>query len=250
MQDKNDLPKKVKLFIREYLVDLNGKQAAIRTGYSPKTAEVQASQLLSNPKVQAEVARLLEERHARLSIDADALLRRIETVLTVDARELTGHHIGACRYCWGLDHEYQWKTPREYREAVKLAEKKKQPEPIDMGGFSYRITNKPNQDCPECAGLGVPYVHVADTRDLSPEAQILYEGVEQTKDGLKILTASKEKALAILAKHKGLMVDKHEVTGKDGKPIEHSLVARVIIVPQKAESEKTVAQIPKGEAGP
>lgn len=39
-------------FVEEYLVDLNGKQAAIRAGYSRKTAELQASRLLRCPKVQ------------------------------------------------------------------------------------------------------------------------------------------------------------------------------------------------------
>ena len=38
-------------FVEEYLIDLNGKQAAIRAGYSPGTAEVQASRLLRNAKV-------------------------------------------------------------------------------------------------------------------------------------------------------------------------------------------------------
>jgi phage terminase small subunit len=45
-------PKQIR-FCEEYLIDLNAKQAAIRVGYSPKTAEVQASRLLSNAKVSA-----------------------------------------------------------------------------------------------------------------------------------------------------------------------------------------------------
>lgn len=45
------LTDKQEMFCREYLVDLNGKQAAIRCGYSEKTAENQASRLLSNVKV-------------------------------------------------------------------------------------------------------------------------------------------------------------------------------------------------------
>ena len=40
---KGALPPQQASFAREYLVDLNGKQAAIRAGYSPKTAEMQAS---------------------------------------------------------------------------------------------------------------------------------------------------------------------------------------------------------------
>ena len=38
-------------FVAEYLVDLNGTQAAIRVGYSAKTAKVQASRLLTNAAV-------------------------------------------------------------------------------------------------------------------------------------------------------------------------------------------------------
>ena len=42
-------------FVAEYLIDLNGKQSAIRAGYSKKTAEVQASRLLRNVKVAAAI---------------------------------------------------------------------------------------------------------------------------------------------------------------------------------------------------
>ncbi|WP_295180724.1 terminase small subunit [Veillonella sp.] len=45
-------------FSVEYLVDLNGTQAAIRAGYSPKTAEVTASRLLRNVKVQNRIQEL------------------------------------------------------------------------------------------------------------------------------------------------------------------------------------------------
>lgn len=43
-------------FVAEYLIDLNGKQAAIRAGYKPSNAEVQASELLALPKVSEAVA--------------------------------------------------------------------------------------------------------------------------------------------------------------------------------------------------
>ena len=42
-------------FVAEYLVDLNGTQAAIRAGYSPHTAVVQGSRLLGHAKIRAEV---------------------------------------------------------------------------------------------------------------------------------------------------------------------------------------------------
>jgi phage terminase small subunit len=42
-------------FVEEYLCDLNATQAAIRAGYSPKTATVQGSRLLTNAKVAAAI---------------------------------------------------------------------------------------------------------------------------------------------------------------------------------------------------
>lgn len=60
-------------FVEEYLIDLNGKQAAIRAGYAPKAAEVQASQLLSNPKVAA----YLQERKAKLAAKLEITQERV-----------------------------------------------------------------------------------------------------------------------------------------------------------------------------
>ncbi len=48
-------------FCEEYVVDLNGTQAAIRAGYSANSAEMQASRLLTNDKVKSEVKRLQEK---------------------------------------------------------------------------------------------------------------------------------------------------------------------------------------------
>ena len=42
------MTKKQKRFIEEYLIDLNATQAAIRAGYSPKTANEQASRMLAS----------------------------------------------------------------------------------------------------------------------------------------------------------------------------------------------------------
>lgn len=66
------------LFCREYLKDTNGKQAAIRAGYSEATAEVKASQLLRIVKVRARVDELMDKRSAKLEITADKVLRDIE----------------------------------------------------------------------------------------------------------------------------------------------------------------------------
>lgn len=245
MPKTHGLSDKQKAFVREYLVDLNATQAAIRAGYSRKTADRTGHENLKKPEIAAEIARQTAERMKRLDLDADDLLRRAATIVTTDPRELTGHHIGACRYCYGLDHDYQWKTKREWQAACEQAEARKKERPGCEGGFGYNITKRPHHDCPECNGLGVPYVRFADTRDLSPAAQVLFEGVKQTKEGLEIIQASKAEAFKVLAKAKGLMVDKHEVTGKNGQPIEHRVRAKVVLVPVKQPAETTVRPMPK-----
>lgn len=80
----SQLTPKQEMFCREYVVDLNGKQAAIRTGYSKKTAEVQASHLLSKPKVKAFVDELIKKRASKMEITADLVLGEILRLARVD----------------------------------------------------------------------------------------------------------------------------------------------------------------------
>ncbi len=65
MQDK---------FVREYVIHLNGAKAARLAGYSERTADAQASQLLSNPKVRKALAQAIDARNRRLDASADRVL--------------------------------------------------------------------------------------------------------------------------------------------------------------------------------
>lgn len=72
---------KQSLFVDEYLKDLNATQAAIRAGYSKKTADQQASRLLTNVKVREYLAQRQSERSKRIEITQDFVLQTIlETV--------------------------------------------------------------------------------------------------------------------------------------------------------------------------
>ncbi|RKH93631.1 terminase small subunit [Corallococcus sp. AB038B] len=71
-------------FVQEYLVDLNGKQAAIRAGYSERSAEVTASKLLSNPKVRAAVDAAKAARAERVEVKADDVLRELLLIARTD----------------------------------------------------------------------------------------------------------------------------------------------------------------------
>lgn len=82
------LTDKQELFAREYLKDLNGTRAAIRAGYSEKTANEQASRLLANVNVQKFVAELKSARVEQTGIDAAYVLRRLVEIDQMDVLDI------------------------------------------------------------------------------------------------------------------------------------------------------------------
>ncbi len=64
-------------FAAEYIVDLNATQAAIRAGYSAKTAEAQGSRLLRNVKVAEAIAKAKAKRETRTEITQDRVLEEL-----------------------------------------------------------------------------------------------------------------------------------------------------------------------------
>ena len=76
------------LFVKEYLIDLNATQAAIRAGYSIKTAQEQAYQLLQKPSVQAAIAEAKKDRSAQTQIDANYVLNRLVEIDQMDVLDI------------------------------------------------------------------------------------------------------------------------------------------------------------------
>ena len=79
---------KQEAFCREYIIDLNATQAAIRAGYSERTAQEQSSRLLSNVIVSDRVAELMRERSSRVRIDADYVLNRLAEIDQMDVADI------------------------------------------------------------------------------------------------------------------------------------------------------------------
>lgn len=75
------LTPKQEIFCREWIVDFNGTQAAIRAGYSEKTANVIASNLLSKVNIRERVNELIEDRKAALSVTTDFVIRNLVEVM-------------------------------------------------------------------------------------------------------------------------------------------------------------------------
>ncbi len=71
-------------FVEEYLVDLNATQAAIRAGYSKKTAEQQGARLFRNVKVAAVIQEAQEARSERTGITQDAVIQGLKKEATLE----------------------------------------------------------------------------------------------------------------------------------------------------------------------
>lgn len=92
-------------FCEEYLIDLNATQAAIRAGYSEKTANRIASELLSKLDIQEKITELKAERAKRTEMTQDSVIQELAAVARAEVKgvravdklkalELLGKHLG------------------------------------------------------------------------------------------------------------------------------------------------------------
>lgn len=82
------LTAKQKLFCHEYLIDLNATQAAMRAGYSKKTAKVIGCENLTKPDILEFVNKAKEERIEEVKVDANWLLKRLADEAEADVADL------------------------------------------------------------------------------------------------------------------------------------------------------------------
>ena len=143
----SDLTPKQQRFVAEYLIDLNGTQAAIRAGYSPNGADVAASRLLGDVRVSGAVQEAQKASLGKLQITADKVKHALAAIGFAD--------------------------------------------PVDFYDEQGQV--KPLKDWPKEARLAVK-----EWRTLTHENGTI---------AAKFKLADKTPALAILAKHFGLLVE-------------------------------------------
>lgn len=203
-------------FIMEYLIDFNAAAAAVRAGYSKHSARHVASEILTYPHIQEKIKEAQETLSEKLQITQEWVLERYKLIEAADPNELVEHRRFACRYCYGKDFNYQWRTKVEYEQAKQEAILKEAPTPTDKGGYGYTTKKDPNPDCPMCDGDGLNKVFFHDTRKLSRGAMALFAGVKKDKHGIDIRLHDKVTALNQIARHLGFFEKDHkvEVSGK------------------------------------
>jgi phage terminase small subunit len=185
---------KHQMFVDEYIIDFNAKEAAIRAGYSPKTAAQQGYRLLQDERIAEAIDEAIAKRTKRMHITQDHVLGMWWQIANADYSELSSVRRVACGYCYG--------------DNITMGD--------DDDAREIDPSRDPNPDCGICRGEGSPHVHIADTEKLSPAAKLLYQGAKETKFGIEIQTADRMKALDNVARHLGMFKDTVNHVSEDG----------------------------------
>lgn len=82
------LTEKQRRFVDEYLIDLNATQAAIRAGYSVKTADKQGWQLLEKTRVAEAISEKMAERSRRTGVNQDRVVMELAKIAFVNAADV------------------------------------------------------------------------------------------------------------------------------------------------------------------
>lgn len=88
MAKPGELTPKQQAFVLEYLKDTNATQAAIRAGYSERTAPQQGPRLLENVGVAAAISASMAKRAKRVEVSADRILQELTRIAFADVRNL------------------------------------------------------------------------------------------------------------------------------------------------------------------
>ena len=182
-------------FVDEYLVDLNATQAAIRAGYSERTAQEQGSRLLSNAMVAAAVVKAMEAREQRSHITQDRVLRELARIAFFDIRRL-------------------------YREDGSL----KAPHELDDDCAAVLSSVEVVEEFDDAP---------AESMEEQPHGGALKRRRTLVGYTKKVKVWDKPASLTLAMRHLGMLTDKTELTGKDGGPILVERIERTIVDPKK-----------------
>lgn len=205
-----------------------------------KRDRINGSRILAKPQVQLRIRELQDELVSEMGFAPEKALQYFLQIAYADPNELVSLRVGACRYCHGDGHGYQWREG-EYMEALAAVEKfneanaGKAPEkalPDIAGGFGFDHTAEPHIECPMCGGEGERRVILSDTTKLSPGAKLLYGGVKETAHGTQVIVADRMKAMELAARLIGAFEDKVSIRA------ELKAMSTVVLSDDPAEAAK------------
>lgn len=171
---ERSLTPKQERFIEEYIIDLNGTQAAIRAGYSPSTAVEQASRLLKNVKVAVKVSQERALKVAHAGVTADMVREGLRKIAMADPRKAMK---------WGSRYLRPAATDEFVGEVAEQA-------------------------------LYVTDVELIPSDELDDDTAFAISEVTMTANGPRIKFHDKRAALVDLGKDLGLFKDRVELSGR------------------------------------
>lgn len=183
----SDLTPKQARFVEEYLVDLNATQAAIRAGYSERTARSVGHENLTKPDITEAIQAARAALSQRTEITQDRVLTELARIGFCSLSQVTNW--GVKEVAFGYDSDGRKLPPEQIGEAALVR---------------Y---------------VDAPFVTPIDRDDLPEDVRAAVAEVALTKDGFRIKMHDKAGALAQIGRHLGMFVDKHEHTGAGGGPI-------------------------------
>lgn len=176
-------------FVQEYCKDFIATKAYIRAGYAEDGAGAGASRLLDNVNIQIAIEDEKSALAAMAGLSRQYLVKNLKDIVDSDRPR-------ACRYCHGIGHEYQW-TEREYARELNAALNAGLAPPEFKGGFGYTRRRGPAEECPQCHGDG--------------EFRAIQDPTKK---------ADKIKAMDLLSKLGGLVIERKEISGPGGGPLQ------------------------------
>ncbi len=134
------LTEKQKLFCKEYLVDWDATQAAIRAGYDPGRAGQTGIENLKKPEIGREIQSLLDEKAQKNEITPDKLIREMAKIAFADssdmnapkysdklrALELLAKHLGIFKETAALDMNSDIDVRLTFTDWIKIYNKERQ----------------------------------------------------------------------------------------------------------------------------
>ena len=171
-----------------------------------------ASLAMAKPVVKARIQELLRGAAEVTKQTVESVLNEYALRLRADPRELTAIHVSPCRYCNGRNHQYQYTDGELAMETEKWENKRSAKLDAggkDIGAFNkkggggFSAHNKPNPECPRCAGAGEPRAVLKDSREYGKAAAALFVAAKQGKDGIEVKVTDRMEALGNIARHVG-----------------------------------------------
>jgi phage terminase small subunit len=160
------LTEKQQRFCDEYLIDLNATQAAIRAGYSEKTARAMGSENLTKPDIKEYIENRIAEKKEKLIADQDEVMRYLSAVMR---REKTESVVVT------LSEEKSMYVPDENGTMRKQTVKREVPKIVEIPA-QLRDANKAAEL------LGRRYGMYTDKIDASVDVPVMFAGEEDLKE--------------------------------------------------------------------